>query len=96
MNAVPQHILVTVAASAQVGATSARRLMKVVVGGQTTSRTVKFYDSEDNSGTVLLTVSALADSSAVVDLRSVGGLQFATAMYCELSGASAIAYVWYE
>lgn len=96
MTSLPIHRTVTVASSAQVGATGERRLMKVIIGANTASAKAVFYNSADNSGTVLLTVSAIADKGKTVDLSDLGGLTFSTAMYCELSGTAAIAYLWYE
>lgn len=96
MASIPLHETQVVTSSAQVGATGRRVLHTVVIGANTASATAKFYDSADNSGTILLTVSAIANKGKVVDLSEVGGLSFSTAMYCELAGTAAIAYVWYE
>lgn len=96
MGNIPAHITKTVTSSVQVGATGERRLMKVIIGANTASAKAVFYNSADNSGTVLLTVSAIADKGKTVDLCDLGGLTFSTAMYCELSGTGAIAYLWYE
>ena len=96
MSSIPQHKLVTVTTSAQVGSTGERKLYRVVIGGHTASAKAVFDNSADGSGTVLLTVSGAADTPVEVKLDSVGGLNFDTAMYCTLSGTGAIAYVWYE
>jgi Na+/alanine symporter len=96
MASIPNHRLVTVSASAQIGATGARVLHKVIIGAHTGNAKAVFDNSADGSGTVLLTVSALADRPVEVDLCEVGGLMFDTALYCTLSGTAAIAYVWYD
>jgi len=92
----PLYRTQVVTASIKIGATGARKLLKVVVGGQTDSGKAIFDNSTDGTGTVLLTVSALANDECQVDLTKVGGLDFDTAMYCTLSGTGAIAYVWFE
>ena len=92
----PKHRLQTVSTSAQVGITGARNLKHVTIGAHTANATALFYNSADDSGTLLLSLSALANRPLEVDLCEVGGLEFPTAMYCKIAGTAAIVYVWYE
>ena len=92
----PRCKLQIVTETAQIGYTGARRIHRVVVGGQTASGKAVFDNSADGTGTVLLTVSELANDECDIDLTTVGGLVFSTACYCTLTGTGAIAYVWWS
>lgn len=87
---------VPAATAAKVGETGARRLMKVVLFGGSADSQVEFKNAATDTGTVLLTVNALLDTSFTVDFTDVGGLIFGTAMFCKPAGTGAIAYVWYD
>jgi hypothetical protein len=93
---IPVFQVQIVTESAQIGATGTRRLWRVIVGGQTGSGKAVFDNSAAGDGTVLMTVSALADSECDIDFTKVGGIAFDTAMYCTLTGTGAIAYVFFE
>lgn len=95
----PQHNyqIVPASAAAQVGATGERRLMKVVLtAGSGAAGTVEFKNAATDTGTVLLTIAAIAGASAEIDLREVGGIPFSTAIFCKPAGAGAICHVWYD
>jgi hypothetical protein len=96
MISLPLYNVQTVSASAKVGVTGQQRLMGVIIGGNTGNATVQFKNAITNTGTILLTVNALADVGAEVDLSAMGGIVFGTGIYCVLAGTGAIAYVWYE
>ncbi len=87
---------VITASAARVGDTGQRRLMKVVLFGGTADSQVEFKNAATDTGTVLLTVNALLDTSFEVDFTDVGGLIFGTAIFCKPAGAGAIAYVWFD
>lgn len=87
---------VPASAAAQVGYTGARRLRAVLLFGGSANSQVEFKNAATDTGTVLLSVNALAGTSIFVDLSKVGGIDFGTAIYCKPAGTGAIAYVWYE
>ena len=88
---------VITATPAKVGATGQRRLMKVVLYPAAANSTCEFKNGATDTGDVLLTVSTIANGpSGVVDLTDVGGLLFTTAIWCNVTGTGAIAYVWYD
>jgi len=98
MQSLPLYNTATVVAAtpAKVGATGLRRLMRVVLFGGSADSQVEFKNAATDTGDVLLSVNALLDTTMDVDLTSVGGLVFDTAMFCKPAGTGAIAYVWYE
>jgi len=98
MQSLPLYNTATVVAAtpAKVGATGLRRLLRVVLFGGSADSQVEFKNAATDTGDVLLSVNALLDTTMDVDLTSVGGLVFDTAMFCKPAGTGAIAYVWYE
>lgn len=88
--------VVPASAAAKVGATGVRRLIRVVLFGGSADSQVEFKNGATDTGDVLLTVNALLDTTIDIDLTSVGGLHFSTAMFCKPAGTAAIAYVWYD
>lgn len=86
---------VVVATAAALGSGPVR-LMYVVIGNHTANTTVQFKNAATDTGTVLLTVSALANGSEVFDFTEVGGLEFTTGCFVKPAGANAIVYCWYE
>lgn len=72
------------------------KLMKVVIGGHTANTTVVFKNAATDTGTILLTVSALANQTKECDLTDVGGIYFSTGCFCKPTGTAAVAYAWYE
>jgi hypothetical protein len=88
--------IVPAATPAQVGATGARRLMGVILFGGSADSQVEFKNAATDTGTVLLSLNCLAKTSTGVDLSSLGGLSFSTAIFCKPAGTGAICYVWYE
>jgi hypothetical protein len=94
----PIHVTATVPATtaAQVGATGERILWGVVLLGGTADSKVEFKNAASDTGTVLLTLNCLANTTTGVDLSELGGLVFSTAIYCKPAGTGAIAYIWYD
>ena len=88
--------IVPAAAAAKVGDTGARRLMGAVLFGGSEDSQVEFKNAATDTGTVLLGLNCKAGTSTGVDLSSLGGLSFSTAMFCKPAGTGAICYVWYE
>lgn len=92
-----QTQVVPASAAAKVGVTGAIRLMKVVFYPAAANSIVEFKNAATDTGDVLLTMSAIANGPSVeVDFTSVGGLTFATAMFCKPAGTGSIAYVWFS
>ena len=87
---------VPASSAAQVGATGSIRLMGLVLFGGSANSQVEFKNAATDTGTVLLSVNALANTSIFVDLSELGGITFSTAMFCKPAGTAAICYVWYE
>lgn len=81
---------------AKVGATGARRLLGVILFGGSADSQVEFKNAATDTGDVLLSLNCLAGTSTGVDLSSLGGIAFDTAMFCKPAGTGAICYVWYE
>lgn len=88
--------IVPASAAAQVGATGARRLMKVVLFGGSANSQVEFKNAATDTGDVLLSANAIIGTTVVVDLHDVGGIPFDTAMFCKPAGTGAICHVWFE
>jgi hypothetical protein len=72
------------------------RLMKVVVGNHTANTTVQFKNALTDTGTVILTISALANHSVDFDFTEVGGIAFTTGCFVKPAGANSVAYCWFE
>lgn len=87
---------VPASAPAQVGNTGTRRLLGVVLFGGTANSQVEFKNAATDTGTVLLSLNCLANTTVSLDLVKLGGIEFGTAIYCKPAGAGAICYVWYE
>jgi hypothetical protein len=87
--------VVPVATAAALGV-GPKRLMKVVIGGNTANSTVHFHNGLTHTGDVLLTLSALADAGGGVDLTDVGGLPFSTGCFVVPTGTACTAYCWFE
>ena len=86
---------VPAATPAQVG-TGARRLMGVILFGGSADSQVEFKNAATDTGTVLLTLNCKAGTSTGVDLSTLGGITFPTAIFCKPAGTGAICHVWYE
>jgi hypothetical protein len=56
----------------------------------------EFKNAATDTGTVLLTVTGLTNTTVDVDLTAVGGLVFSTAIFCKPTGTGNIVYVWYR
>ena len=96
---VPQYKyqIVPASATAQVGTTAQRRLMKVVLtAGSGAAGTVEFKNAATDTGDVLFTVAAVAGTSREIDLCEVGGIPFSTAIFCKPAGTGAICHVWFD
>ena len=90
-----QTQIVPVATAAKLGAGECR-LMKVVIGNHTANTIVEFKNALTDTGTVLLTLSALAVDSKDFDFTEVGGLEFSTGCFVKPTGTNAVAYCWFE
>jgi len=88
--------IVPAATAAKVGATGVRRLMRVVLFGGSADSQVEFKNAATDTGDVLFSANALLDTTVDIDLSSVGGIPFSTAMFCKPAGTGAIAHVWFE
>ena len=88
-------VTVPASAAAQI-ATGPRRLIACILVSASANSAVKFKTSTGDSGTVLLSLASLANSSTGVDLSALGGMQFSTGIYCKPSGTGAVVYAWYE
>lgn len=97
MSAQPRFILqaVPVATAAALGPGPCR-LMKVVIGNHTANTTVQFKNALTDTGTVILTLSALANDGADFDFTEVGGIAFTTGCFVKPAGTNSIAYCWFE
>jgi len=86
---------VPTATPAQVGTTGSRTLRRIVMYCAANG-ICEFKNAATDTGTVLLTVSGLANTTVDIDLTSVGGLVFSTAIYAKPTGAGNLVYVWYD
>ena len=82
--------------TANAGAGGPCRLMKVVIGNHTANTTVQFKNALTDTGTVILTLSALANQSVDFDFTDVGGIAFTTGCWVKPAGTASIAYCWFE
>jgi len=83
------------ATPAQVGSTGVRRLVRIVMYCAANG-ICEFKNAATDTGTVLLTISGLANTTVDIDLSSIGGLNFSTAIFAKPTGAGNIVYVWYD
>ncbi len=95
LSSVYQTQTVPASTAAQVGITGVRRLMGFLLYGAADA-TVEFKNAATDTGTVLLTASTPIKTSLFVDLTTVGGLAFDTAIFCKPAGTGVICYVWFE
>lgn len=86
---------VVAAAAARVGAIGARKLQRVVMYCAADG-ICEFKNAATDTGDVLLTVSGLAKTTVNLDLTSVGGLLFDTAIFAKPTGTGNAVYVWFE
>src|SRR3990167_5172764 len=86
---------VVTATPAQVGATGARRLMGAVMYCAANG-ICEFKNAATDTGTVLLTIAGLAGTTVSVDLTTVGGIAFSTAIFAKPTGTGNVVYVWFE
>ena len=85
---------VPAATPARIGS-SAQRLIGFVVYAAANT-VVEFKNAATDTGTVKLTVGALAGTSLVVDLSELGGIFFDVGIFCKPVGAGSLVYAWYE
>ena len=86
---------VVTATPAKVGKTGKQRIMMLVVYWAANG-TAEFKNAITDTGTVLLKVAGLASTCSIIDLSTVGGLEFDTGIWCNVTGTGNIAYVWFE
>lgn len=86
---------VVTATPAQVGSTGKRRLLRAVMYCAADG-ICEFKNAATDTGTVLLTISGLAKTTVDVDLTTVGGITFSTAIFAKPTGTGNIVYVFYE
>ena len=98
MHSLPLYTIQTVPATtpARVGDASPRRLVAVILVAGSANATLELKNAATDTGTVLLNLAALANTTTGIDLTGLGGMTFDTAMYCKPAGSGAICYVWYE
>lgn len=87
---------VPASSAAKVGKTGQIRLMAAYLYPAAANSIVEFKNAATDTGTVLLTISALANVGTFIDLTEIGGLEFSTAMFCKPAGTGSIAYVWFD
>lgn len=86
---------VVTATPAQVGTTGQRVLVRAVMYCAADG-ICEFKNAATDTGDVLLTISGLAKTTVDIDLSSVGGLVFGTAIFAKPTGTGNIVYVWYR
>lgn len=86
---------VVTATAAKVGETGVRKLWRAIMYCAADG-ICEFKNAATDTGTVLLTISGLAKTTVDVDLTSIGGLQFSTAIFAKPTGTGNIVYVFYE
>ena len=80
--------------SSAVSATKGRIFAIQLVAAAANSK-VALTDDADGSGTPLIEIEALAAYSKFDNYCCVGGIDFSTACYATVTGAGAVAYIWY-
>ena len=86
---------VVTATPAQVGVTAPRVLKRVVMYCAATG-ICEFKNAATDTGDVLLTITGLTNTTVDVDLTSIGGIAFSTAIYAKPTGTGNIVYVFYD
>ena len=86
-----------VSGDAQVGATGAIHVWGVLlISGAAAASTLALFNSADGSGTSRLDFAKPTGQSELFDFSEVGGVPFPTALYANIGGSGAIAYIWFE
>ena len=88
--------IVVAATPAKVGATGARKLWRVVLFGGSAASSVEFKNAASDTGSVLFSVNVPIGNTIDIDLTSVGGIPFDTAIFCKPAGTAAICHVWFD
>lgn len=93
----PKYKTATVitATPALIGAAGQHRLIKLALYCAANG-TAEFKDAATDTGTVLLKVAGLANTTVPIDLCEVGGLMFNTGIWCNVTGTGNILYAWYD
>lgn len=86
---------VVTATAAKLGATAPTRLMRAVMYCAADG-ICEFKNAATDTGTVLLTISGLANTTVDVDLSEIGGLAFSTSCFAKPTGTGNIVYCWFE
>jgi len=99
---VPLFNMTRVAADAQIVTGAGKRVMRIDLYATTDAASLALYDNTSATGTpVYVAVAPFTDTDASaaqtlsVDFTSVGGILFPnTGIYADITGTSAVAYVW--
>jgi hypothetical protein len=76
---------------------SAGHLWAVYLTDGTEDADIIIYDDPDSAnGTELLEVSVLNGTSRLINLRELGGRSAPLGLYANITGANAVALVWWE
>lgn len=90
-----KNATVVTATPALIGAAGQHRLMKLILYCAANG-TAEFKDAATDTGTVLLKVAGLANTTVEIELEDVGGLMFNTGVWCNVTGTGNILYAWYD
>ena len=86
-----------IAADAAITTESSHRVMHIILAaGAAAAATLELNNSDDGSGTDLISVNAVTGSTEVVDLAAIGGILFSAGIYADIGGAGAAAYIRWD
>ena len=83
-----------IAADGAVSAIPGRIWAVELVAGSDASK-VEFTNDANGAGTNVLEVNAAANNGEFRSYVDLGGVNFATKCYCDITGTGAVAYIWY-
>lgn len=86
-----------ITSDAAVTTAASHRVMKAILAAAAgAAATLELNDSDDNSGTDRVAITAAAGTVQQWDEAELGGVLFANGIYADIGGAGAVAYVIWD
>lgn len=83
------------AADGKLNGDDAIKIQKIILVAGADAAQLEVTEDADGSGTNVLHLKALANTSPVFDFEDVGGVQLSQG-YGDLTGTGPVAYIWWE
>jgi len=83
-----------IAADGAVSAVPGRIWAVELLAGSDASK-VEFTNDADGSGTNVVEINTAANQGVYRSYADIGGINFSSKCYCDITGTGAVAYIWY-